>query len=219
MTAMRRLPQPAFLPVAVRERCVPEIRRVDAVLVLDASSSMLGRTAAGRSKLEAAQAASRRFMDGLRLGFGDQVALVTFNDGARLVQPLTSDRAALERALSSVAVAQQTRLDLGIREGRTELMTSRHRRLSKPVMVVLTDGLANPVPVDEAIVEAEVAKALDHVLFAVGIGGDLDRRALAAMASRPAYFFVTADGEGLPDIFATIAETIPCSPSAYWGRR
>ncbi len=212
-------PRPAYLPVGLRERCEPTVRRVDAVLVLDASTSMAETTVAGRTKLAAAQAAARRFLDGLRLASGDQVALVTFNSDATLAQPLTSDRAALERALGAVTLAQQTRLDLGVRTARNELISARHKRASKPVMVVLTDGRANPVPADVAVREAEIAKVLDQIVFTVGVGNDLDREALALMASQPSYFHVTADGEGLVGILAAIAETIPCPPGAYWGLR
>ncbi len=45
---------PAYLPLILRERCVPDQRRVDVVLVIDASSSMTEPTAPGRPKLDAA---------------------------------------------------------------------------------------------------------------------------------------------------------------------
>ncbi len=212
-------PGPAYLPVIMRERCEPSIRRLDVALVLDASTSMNERTSSGRTKLAAAVAAARRFLDGLSLADGDQVALVTFNSDVRLVQTLTSDRTALERALAGVTLAQQTRLDLGVRTGRRELMSARRNRVAKPVMLILTDGRANPVPVDEAVREAEAAKLLGQEIFTVGIGTDLDREALQIMASKPGSFYVTADGEGVVGILASIAETIPCPPSAYWGKR
>ncbi len=212
-------PRPAYLPVSLREHCEPVARRVDVVLVLDTSTSMRERTSAGRTKLEAAQAAALRLLDGLRLAYGDQVGLVTFNSSARLVQPLTSDRGAIEQALRAVELAQFTRLDLGVRYGREELSSARHRAASKPVMIVLTDGRANPVPVDVAVAEADQAEALGQLIFTVGVGSDLDYQALAVMASQPGYFYVTADGEGLLGIFAEIAEMIPCPPSAFWGRR
>ncbi len=212
-------PGPAYLPLLLRERCAPAIRRVDAVLVLDASTSMSGLTSAGRTKLEAARTGAIRFMDGLRLPLGDQVALVTFNNGGRLIQPLTRDRAALDRALGAIALVEHTRLDLGIFVGRTELASARHRPGSKAVLVVLTDGLANPVPVDAAITEARRAQALGQTVFTVGIGTDIDRAALAAMASAPAYAYETADGEGLAGALSAIAGTIPCPPGTFWGQR
>jgi hypothetical protein len=214
-----RTPAPAYLPLALKERCEPAVRRVDAVIVLDASTSMAELTTGGRSKLSAAAAAARRFIDGLRLASGDQVGLVTFNSTARLAQSLTADRAALERALNQVQLAQYTRLDLGIGAGWAELISARHQRANKTVLVVLTDGRANPVPVEAAVREADVAKVLDITVFTVGVGNDLDRAALATMASRRDYFYITADGEGLLRILADIAETIPCPASAFRGRR
>jgi len=195
------------------------VRRVDAVIVLDASTSMAEPTSGGRSKLAAASAAARRFADGLRLASGDQIGLVTFNSRATLALRLTQDRAALDRALGQVQLAQTTRLDLGVAAGYAELVSPRHRRTSKPVLVVLTDGRANPVPVESAITEANRAKALGITVFTVGVGTDLDRLGLIAMASRPDHAFLTTDGEALLTIFARIAETIPCPASAFWGRR
>jgi Mg-chelatase subunit ChlD len=187
--------------------------------VLDASTSMGERTAAGRTKIAAAAEATRRFLDGLRLGSGDQAALVTFNSAAALAQPLTRDRAALDRALGRVQLSQQTRIDLGVATGTVELRSARHRAANKRVLVVLTDGRATPVPADAALREASLAKAQGIIVFTVGIGSDLDLDALRAMASRQDYFYTTVDGEGLVGVFTAIAETIPGPASAFWGRR
>jgi Mg-chelatase subunit ChlD len=144
------------------------------------------------------------------------VALIAFNSGARVLQPLTSDRAALELALGQVRAADFTRLDLGIRAARIELGSGRRHSGSEAVMVILSDGRANPVPVSVAVLEAEDAKALGQVLFTVGVGSDLDADALAVMASQSDYYFVTQDGEGLAPILTSISVIIPCPPATYW---
>jgi hypothetical protein len=86
-------------------------------------------------------------------------------------------------------------------------------------MIVLTDGRANPVPVEVALAEARQAKAAGVALFTIGLGADLDFEALAAMASRPEFFYAAPDGEALAGIYRGIAVAIPCAPEQFWGRR
>jgi Mg-chelatase subunit ChlD len=119
----------------------------------------------------------------------------------------------------SVPTAQYTRIDRGIAVAREELGSVRHRRANTPVMIVLTDGRANPVPVSVAEAEAQAAKDAGIVLFTVGLGADLDTEALRRMASRPAYFYVAPDAEALAGIYRGIAVAIPCPVAAFWGQR
>ena len=214
-----RLPAPIFLPLALRETCVPGQQRVDAALVMDASSSMLELTVTGRPKLAAAVEAARSFLDQLRLDEGDQAAIVSFNSDAWLRAPLTGDRAVLDGALDGVQTARFTRIDRGIEVAREELATARHRTGSTPVIVLLTDGKANPVPVEAAVEQARLAKEAGAVVFTVGLGDELDAEALAQMASRPEFFYTAPDAEELAEIYRAIAVTIPCPATAFWGRR
>jgi hypothetical protein len=86
-------------------------------------------------------------------------------------------------------------------------------------MIVLTDGRANPVPVDVAVAEATRTKDAGVTLFTIGLGADLDFAALTAMASRPAFFYSAPDGEALAEIHRGIAVAIPCPVGVFWGRR
>ena len=100
--------RPLYLPVALREVCLPSQQHVDVVLVLDASTSMLQPTERGGSKLEAARAAAAAFLGQLRLDDGDQASIVTFNSDAQMAQHLTADRGALDTALAGIEAAPQT---------------------------------------------------------------------------------------------------------------
>lgn len=142
-----RIPVPVYLPILLKESCTPTQRRVDAVLVLDTSSSMIEPTATGRSKLAAAEDAARAFLAAIRLDAGDQAALVAFNADAWLLTPLTTDPAALAAGLGGLTTAQFTRIDRGITVAHDELAGPRRRAGNVPVMIVLTDGKANPEPV------------------------------------------------------------------------
>jgi len=183
---------------------------------------MSEHTRAGRPKLEAALEASRTFLELLELdrSDGDQAAIIAFNSDAWILSPLTSDRALLDAALDSVVLSQQTRLDRAVAVGAQALADrSRRRPENHPVLVLLTDGRANPVPVDVAIAEAERAAAAGVTLFTIGLGDDLDAEALARMASRPQDFLRAPDAEDLADVYREVAHSMPCPGSAWWGGR
>ncbi len=210
-------PVPIYLPVVLRDPPCDRVKpHVDVVLVIDASSSMLEATRAGRPKVDAARTAATVFLDQLALP-GDQAAVVGFNATAWLAQPLTGDRAALRRALGGLTVAQLTRIDLGIRAAHAELRSLRRAAGHLPAIVVLTDGRNNPEPVSSAEAAAAVAKADGVRLFTIGLGDDVEADALARMASAPGDYHFAPDGEDLVAIYRAIAGAFePCPPSMWW---
>ena len=153
----------------------------------------------------------------------DQAAVVAFNQSAEVVQPLTGRRADVNAALARIPrlVRQQTRIDLGIAKAHEELTSARHEPVNDLVLILLTDGLANPEPASTAIRRAQAAKD-DHItVFTIGLGqpAELDVAELVQMASRPEYFYLAPDGEDLAEIYRTIAVEIPCPASQYWSGR
>lgn len=209
----------AYLPIGLREACKPDLRYADAVLVIDASTSMSAPAGPGRTKLDAAREAARAFLDQLLLGTTNQAAVVSFNRAATLNQPLTSVRGDLETALGAIQLASETRLDLGVTAAHDELGGLRHRPGNGKVMIVLTDGRVNPVPVSVAVEAARQAQADGVTIFTIGLGDDLDFEALAAMASRPEYFYRAPTAEALAGIYRDIAGEIPCPAEQFWGGR
>jgi Mg-chelatase subunit ChlD len=216
-TATRFLP-PVYLPLLLTEECKPARQHADVALVIDASTSMRDRTRVGRTKLTAATEAVRRFLDGLALPL-DQAAIVQFNGGGELLQPLTGDGLALVASLDRIEVQRQTRIDLGIQVACEELKSGRRRVGNEAVMIVLTDGKANPVGPDAAVREAAAAKAEKVTIFTIGRGEDLDLAALEAIASKPSYSYHAPDAEDLAEIYSKIAVEIPCPATDFWGRR
>jgi Mg-chelatase subunit ChlD len=214
-----RTPGPAYLPILLREQCDPTTQRADVALVIDASSSMEEPAAGGTTKMVAAIDAARTFLSELQLTQGDQAAVVWFNGSARLEQQLTNDRAALDAALGRITTANFTRIDLGIKLAREELASPRRLPANTGVMIVLTDGRANPVPVDVAVEEARLAKEAGVQIFTIGLGQDLDTEALMEIASKPEWYYYSPDAGDLDEIYRTIAASIPCPPDAYWGKR
>jgi Mg-chelatase subunit ChlD len=220
-TTATRPPSPIHLPLALSERCVPGKQRVDIALVIDASTTMRDdRTSTGRTKLEAAVEASRALVDTLALPL-DQAAVVTFSSDATLLVGLTGRRSEIEAALGRIAVERQTRIDRGIAVAHEELTGPRRRAGSAAVMLVLTDGLANPEPASTAVARAGEAKGDGVTIFTIGLGrdADLDVGALEQMASRREYCYRAPDGEDLLAIYAAIAVAIPCPARDFWPRR
>jgi len=230
-----RVPKPIYLPLALHERCEPGQQRIDMALVLDASTSMADATRGGRPKIEAAIEAASAFLDLLALDDdavsgtpgggtpslgGDQAAIVAFNADAWVLAPLTDDRTVLDAALEAVALAPQTRLDRAVAVGAEALADlARRRSGNQPVLVLLTDGRANPVPIESAVAEADAAKAAGVTVFTIGLGEDLDADGLAAMASTAERFLRAPDAEDLAAAYAEVARSIPCPASAWWGGR
>ncbi|MFN8424536.1 MAG: vWA domain-containing protein, partial [Anaerolineae bacterium] len=211
-------PAPIYLPITLTEpRCLPIHPKLDILLVLDASTSMRELTRAGRPKIDAAVAAARDFLTRLNLApNGDRAGLVSFNAAATLDSPLTADRAALDAALGRVALAQFTRIDLGLDAAAAELAGPRRRADATAAVILLTDGRSNPVPVSEAERAAGVVKAAGARLFTIGLGQDVDAEALRAMASQAADYFEAPDGEDLGAIYGSISAALPCAPYSYW---
>jgi len=224
------VPSPAaglvFLPILNNEYCPPVDTLADIVLVLDASTSMIEPASGGGDKLDAALSAAETFLRGDKLRLqagGDRVGIVAFNAGAYEVHPLAHDRAALVRSLAGIRslVAPTTRLDLGVTTAGVLLLSEpldpaipRHK-----AMLVLSDGKANPVPGEVAVQQASLLKAKGIRMWVVAIGPHPAKEVLRAMASGPEYFSLSLDVGELDGIFRRLAQSVPCPPYMYWGKR
>jgi len=188
---------------------------------------MIESYTAGHTPLERTLAAAAVLVDLLRLADGDQAAVLGFDSEAYLFRELTSDRDALHVTLSRLPTGRQSRLDLGIEYATVELSGSRHRAGNAPVMVVLTDGPAEPVGPAVAEQRAVEAKRLGITIFTIGMKfglrddprTNLDREALQRMASTPDHYYETNDSRALADIYRCVAAALPCPSTVFWGHR
>lgn len=217
-TATARVTHRVFLPLVIAERCPPDELFVDVALVIDASTSMAAISEDGRPKYEVALEAARGFADGLRLHpGGDQLAVVAFNDQARLLQELTSDASRTDAVLRTFTpIRAQSRLEAGVRLAASELLGPRHRTGVPGALVVLTDGNTNPEHGDQSIVEAWHAKNAGLTVFVVGIGPDLSVATLEPMASGSWRFFPSAQDALLAPIFRDLVKSVTCLPRNLW---
>jgi Mg-chelatase subunit ChlD len=196
------------LPYLSKNRCRP--KRADVVLVFDTSTSMLEPARAGSSqtKLAAAQAAGRSFLDDMTLP-GDQAAVVAFNSGVTTPQRLTGIRAGLLAALNGLGTATGTRIDLGLNAATAELLSTRHQRANSAVIILLTDGKPTGATDEDVLAAGLRARALKFQVFTIGLG-DADMGLLGQVAGSSARAFYAPTGDALKAIYAGIAGQALC---------
>ena len=230
-------PVPIYLPVVINESCAKQYVYADVALVLDVSTSMNRLTRSGRTKLAATQDAAGQFVnlmhftpDSTNGNRHDQVGVVGFNYHAWIQAPLSDDSASIRQAIIDVArgQAEGTRLDLAFGDGETALAPDRRLPGNTPVIVLLTDGLPNGVPLAaDGTVETTVRLAADHAklagieVYTIGIGAptDINAELLEVCASRPAMYRYAPDAEELATIYREIAFAVGCPGERLWGRR
>ncbi|MBK6768512.1 MAG: VWA domain-containing protein [Ardenticatenales bacterium] len=210
---------PAYLPVALRRHCTPDLRGADFIIVIDTSLSMVERTA-GEPKLAWATLAASAFMDELILP-ADRAGVVVFNNQARLLQSLSANLGALQYALLALfnQLATGTRLDLGLQLAADELAGVTPSGYPGPVpvryldperdkvIVVLTDGQTDP---ERTAAVAARIRGQGVTIYTIGLGDQVDGRLLERIAGSPSRYFPTADGQALADIYRQIASYRGC---------
>lgn len=205
-------PRPIYLPFAMVDRCTPQTRLSDVVLVLDSSSSMEFPTqAGGPKKREAMVAAASSFLDLLGLP-SEHVALVQFNDDALLLTDLTGDRRVARAALARLKSKAGTRIDSGLILARQVLAGPARRPEAQGVVVLLTDGRPTTSRPAEVLLAADRLKAMGVLVFTIGLGSDVDPVLLQLLASRPNLYFFAPGTDQLTAVYQKIARSIPCPP-------
>lgn len=194
------------------DRCTPQTRLSDIVLVLDASSSMEFPTSPGGPKKRVAMvAAAAAFLDLLGLP-NERVALVQFHDEAQLLLDLSGDRAQARAALGRLSGKAGTRIDAGLNLARQVLSSPSRRPEAQAVVILLTDGRPTSSRPTEVYEAGDRLKALGTILFTVGLGTDVDPVLLQLLASRPNLYFFAPGTEQLTAVYQKIARAIPCPP-------
>jgi Mg-chelatase subunit ChlD len=206
---------------------------VDVMLVLDRSGSM------GDPPVPIAdvKAAAKAFVDQLDPDV-DQVGLVSYADWASLDHELASGESgfdSVKSAIDGLSASGYTNIGDAVYDAQQELESVRHNPDAIPVIVLLTDGIANrrhvgggcatwptspTVCTEDAINQAAAAKANGTIIFTVGLAlvwddqpagvGALARSVLRTMATPPwtDYYFETTNPADLQGIFEQIAAII-----------
>ena len=176
--------------------------KADVMLVVDRSNSMAGL------KLADARRAAEVFVDGLDLT-RHRVGLVTFSDVALLDQPLTADGTAIRRAIRAVQAHGTTdiaaSLELAVRQivhdGRPDALG---------VVLLMTDG--EPTGSRQAYVDAvrraARARGLGILVFAIGLGVNVDEALLVTVAGSDDRYFFAPEAAQLEDIYRQLSEAV-----------
>jgi hypothetical protein len=209
-----------FSYVAETEKCETP---VDVVLALDRSGSMSSDGKNPPQPLTEAKQAAGRFVD--RLTPDDQAAYVSFASVASspIDQPLTSDAKRLKSAIDRTSIGtnglQYTNIGDAIARAAGELGTFRRHNSSRPIIVLLTDGLPTrpedpnnssnkEYPATYARQAALAAKGKNIALYTIGLGDEADGKFLSALATSPEYYYKAASGADLNAIYQQIASAI-----------
>lgn len=126
-----------------------EIGPLTTLLVMDVSGSMFNA-----GKLTEAKAAAQAYVEQMRPG--DQAGLLTFNTDVTYLQAITTDRAALVRAINSLDTGGDTSMFDALDQAAQLLQDVPGRK----AIIVLTDGLDN-----------RSTHTADEVIQAIGAGG------------------------------------------------
>jgi hypothetical protein len=156
-------------------------------LVLDASDSMKGRP------LQDAQRAAFKFLDNLDVERGGiPVHVVRFDEAAQAVTPPDGDPAQARAALADLTTGGGTAFLPALRT------TLGLLKSQGATVVMLTDGNAEPPEQLREFFE-NTWKPSGHALFLLGIGGGVNRDALAALTDEPDQFLITGLDQDAPD--------------------
>jgi len=195
--------------VTVRLQSSETVKAVDLVLALDASSS---------EDMVKIQGAARRLMSHLNAANGDQVALVTFADTARLAQGLSNDFGAVTDAIDGMRAGQLTALGDALNLA-LDTLDQNKRADAIPAVVVFSNG-GKTTGLDP-LAQADRAKQLGFPVYFVGISGSVNRAALSELAQRAnGSFFASANDQSILGVlkrlertllaeFITISQTLP----------
>lgn len=200
-----------WLPVALKNTCKAGARTLLVALAIDTSSSM-DEASGGTTKLAAAKAAAKAFVDVLAAsGRGDLAGVVAFDARARIVVDVGADHSALHAGIDSVRTGEGTRIDAGLET--SAAMLSRALLASPdalPVVVLLTDGRPDVGTADAALRAAEEGRASGLTIYTIGLGDDVDADFLRAIATTPGHFLAAPDADALESIYDDLARDLPC---------
>jgi Ca-activated chloride channel family protein len=154
----------ARFAVKAREVARSARRAADLVFVVDVSGSM-----AAENRLELVKASLRLLLG--ELVAGDRIGLVVYGSDARVVLPLTGDRAAVGAAIDRLYPEGSTNAEAGLRAAYS-LMAREGRRDAIRRLILCSDGVANVGNTGPESILASVATAAEGgtELTTVGFG-------------------------------------------------
>ncbi len=201
-----RLGEEVTVTLKIDGNCPPREQEVDAVLVIDRSSSM-GRGPG--SALEAAKTAATHFVQTIDPTLV-HVGVIAFDDVIEEMQYLTDDVTLLEQAIADIQGDMGTNLVDSLEAGRRMVTSAGARADATPVIVFLTDGEHSVNNPDISEIDRIIAqvRADGIVTYAIGLGSGADAATLLRIAGDPDRYYDSPTPSELDDIFQQIAGRI-----------
>lgn len=193
---------------------------VDAVLVIDRSGSMDDDQLNPPEPLTSVKEAAKIFVN--RLEERDVVGLVTFATEASHTPdaPLTNDFESVRESVDSIFIrtdsVQNTNIADGLIKAWNELNSSRARKDSSKIIVLLTDGIAThptkagdeEYPRKSTLSAAQEAKEAGTQLFVIGLGDKVNQEFLKTLASVPERYYSAPGSTDVDTIYKKIATAL-----------
>jgi Mg-chelatase subunit ChlD len=202
-------------PIAktVRSCVVPS----DVMLAIDLSGSINDDGGTPAEPLETVLRAASGFAK--RLKDEDQVGIATFATNAFIVEQLSTDRNRVANQVRALRVEPKeergsTNTGDGLKAGIVELLSERHNKNARKVIVLLTDGKANaPERKDikpEAYAQALAAEAYQRgvEVYTIGLGTSVNTEFLASLATSEKHSYQAVNKETLDEIYRTISQAL-----------
>lgn len=185
-------------PASSEQQDAPSQPR-DVSLVLDVSGSMEG------DSISRMKEAAQGFID-VALEGEASIGIVSYNDEATVLQPLSSSGRQLSDAVAQLSASGNTNIDGGLQAAEGVLGSAGER---KRIVVLMSDGAPNTGRTgDELITYADGLKEQGYKLYTVGFNEGTEGYALlSAMASDGCHYEVQS-AEDLEGFFTDIASEI-----------
>jgi len=183
--------------------CPVKEQAADVILAIDRSRSM-----DNENKIEAAKQAAIAFVNRVDPAHV-RIGLVTFSGTGDRILELTSDRAALIKAINDLTTEPGTNLVDGLDAARRALSGANVRPGVNKVVIFMTDGRhRGPPPESDIDPVIAATRAANIEVFTIGLGSDLDPNMLRRIASSPANYFPSPTNAELEGIYLQIAGRI-----------
>jgi len=199
------------------------------VLVMDVSGSMQDQDITGKTKIEAAKDAARKFVDMFaheneKMGANHQLAIVTFSSSASIELQLTNDANQARRIIDRISAGGGTNMAQGLSLANDVLMKADSK--SKKIIILLSDGVptvsasgesGSPEELKREVLLGPVAEAAlsGHCIYVVGFGipgkgqkseSSIDQTFLAtlALASGCGQYYTAVSADQLSNIYVQL---------------
>ncbi len=115
----------------------------------------------------------------------------------------------MRAALTGLATAQGTRIDLGLAAAGAALAAG-GRTGARQVVVLLTDGIQSQGTPEDVLVAATAVKAAGALVYTIGLGADVEPELLRQVATSPDRYFESPTAADLAEIYRQISERLAC---------